>query len=263
MGAAAEKVRTTLPSGKRWYDWRGERYWSVTTIVGQGVPKPALLPWGIKMVAEGAADLADELPALVRKDRDAAVKMLKGLPWAHRDRAADLGTLLHAAIEAHRLGKPIPPPPVDVAGHMAGFERFLRDFEPEYLSVEAPVFNRAEKYAGTLDAIVRLKLPLQEGYGDYVLDAKTGKAIYPETGLQLAAYRHAEFIGLPDGDEQPMPATVGALGLHLTADGYRLIEVRADEEVFRCFLYVREVFRFLEETSKTILGQAYGEETLL
>lgn len=256
MTVAATKV--TLPSGKRWYDWRGERYWSVTTIISQGVPKPALLPWGIRSVAEGACDLANELPALVAKDREAAVKMLKGLPYAHRDRAADLGTLIHATIEAHRLGKPMPPPPADVAGHMRAFERFLTDFAPEYLATEAPVFSRTQKYAGTLDAIVRLRLPLGEE-GVYILDVKSGKNIYPETGLQLAAYRHAEFIGLPDGDEQPMPESVGALGLHLTATGYRLIEVRADQEVFQTFLYVREVFRFLESTSKTILGTEYRD----
>jgi hypothetical protein len=258
MTAAPTTQKVTLPSGKRWYDWRGERYWSVTTIIGSGVPKPALLPWGIKMVVEGAADLADTLPALVKQDREAAVKMLKGLPYAHRDRAANLGTLIHATIEAHRLGKPMPPPPADVAGHMRAFERFLADFTPEYLATEAPVFNRTQKYAGTLDAIVRLKLPTSE-VGDYILDVKSGKNIYPEVGLQLAAYRHAEFIGLPDGDEKPMPACVGALGLHLTATGYRLIEVRADEEVFQTFLYVREVFRFLESTSKTILGVEYRD----
>src|SRR3990167_6216175 len=243
MATTPAATKVTLPSGKRWYDWRGERYWSVTTIMGRGVPKPALLPWGIKMVAKGAADLADTLPALVHKDREAAVKMLKALPYAHRDRAANLGTLVHATIEAHRLGKPTPPPPADVAGHMRGFERFLVDFEPDYLATEAPVFNRTQKYAGTLDAIVRLKLPMSDGYGDYILDAKSGKNIYPEIGLQLAAYRYAEFIGLPDGDEQPMPEITGALGLHLTASGYRLIEVRADEEIFNAFLYVREVFK--------------------
>lgn len=258
MAALTNTKRVTLPSGKRWYDWRGERYWSVTTIIGQGVPKPALLPWGIKMVAEGAADLADQLPALVAKDREAAIKMLKGLPWSQRDRAANLGTLIHAAIEAHRLGQPFPPIPIDVQGHMAGFEQFLTDFQPEYLATETPVFNRTEHYAGTLDAIVRMTLPLHDEPGVYILDAKSGKGVYPEVGLQLAAYRFAEFIGLPDGDEQPMPRIDGAVALHLTAEGYRLIDVRADEDVFLAFKYVREVFRFLEVTSKTILGLEYG-----
>lgn len=254
----ATATRVTLPSGKRWYDWRGERYWSVTTIISQGVPKPALLPWGIKMVAEGAADLADQLPALVAHDRDAAIKMLKALPWSKKERAANLGTLIHAAIEAHRLGKPVPAPPADVAPYMTGFERFLADFEPEYVATEAPVFSRTQKYAGTLDAIVRMRLPLTEAPGLYVLDAKSGKGVYPEVGLQLAAYRHAEFIGLPDGSEEPMPPTDGALALHLTDRGYRLIDVRADRDVFQAFLYAREVFRFVESTSKTILGAEYG-----
>jgi len=257
-GVVSPPQKVTLPSGKRWYDWRGERYWSVTTITSQGVPKPALLPWGIKCVAEGAADLADQLPALVAKDREAAIKMLKALPYTKTEKAANLGTLVHAAIEAHRLGKPAPPPPADVAAYMVGFEQFLTDFQPEYLATEAPVFSRTQKYAGTLDAIVRMRLPLDEKPGTFIIDAKSGKGVYPEAGLQLAAYRHAEFIGLPDGSEQAMPKVDGTLVLHLTADGYRLIDVRTDDTVFQSFLFVREVFRFLEETSKTILGAEYG-----
>lgn len=273
--STAKTTRTTLPSGKRWYDWRGERYWSVTTIIGQGIPKPALLPWGIKMVAEGAVSRRSTLAAMLSDCKtpdectegawceacDQTIKWLKGVPYAKRDKAANLGTLLHAAIEAHRLGQPFPPIPADVQGHMAAFEQFLVDFQPEYLATEAPVFNRSQHYAGTLDGLVRLTLPLHDEPGLYVLDAKSGKGVYPEVGLQLSAYSHAEFIGLPDGDEQPMPATDGALALHLTADGYRLIEVRADDEVFTSFLYAREVFRFLEETSKTILGVEYGNVT--
>ena len=55
-----------------------------------------------------------------------------------------------------------------------------------------------------------------------------------------------------------MPQVDGALGLHLTPLGYRLIEVRADRDVFAAFLYAREVFRWQQETSKTVLGTEYG-----
>lgn len=248
----------TSRGGKRLYTWRNESYWSVTTIIGGGVPKPALLPWGIKMVAEAAVESISFLPEMVERDRDEAVRYLKGSPYAKRDKAADLGTLVHEWIEAYSLRKPMPEPPDEVAPYLAAFKVFLADFNPGFTATEASVYNRAERYAGTLDAIAHLRLPLYGGDGHYILDAKSGKGVYPEVGLQLAAYRHAEFIGLPDGSEAPMPQVDGALALHLTPQGYRLIEVRCDDEIFRAFLYAREVFRWQEETSKTVLGLEYG-----
>lgn len=250
----------TSTKGKRFYSWRDENYWSVTTILNGGIPKPALLPWGIKCVAEMAVEMADQLPAMVAADREAAIKFLKGSPYAKRDAAGDLGTLVHEAIEAHALGKPMPPAPPEVQPYMRAFQAFLADFTPAFTATEASVYNRSQKYAGTLDGIATMTLPLHDEPGSYLIDAKSGKGIYPEVALQLAAYRHAEFIGLPDGSEAPMPKVDGALALHLTPDGYRLIEVVADDEVFQAFLFAREVFRWQEQTSKTVLGLEYANK---
>lgn len=255
------KNATTTKAG-RFYSWRDENYWSVTTILGGGVPKPALLPWGIKSVAEGAVKqrtvllemLAQcETPKQCAKGDfcdacDQTVRWLKSTPYAHRDKAADLGTYVHDAAEAYVLGKPYPKWPVAVAPRMAAFVEFLGDYRPVYEATEASVYNRTQKYAGTLDAIATV------GGRRLILDTKTGKGVYPETGLQLAAYRYAEFIGAPDGSEQEMPHVDGGAVVHLPeTGGYELIELRCDEEVFRCFLYAREVFRFQEELSKTVL----------
>lgn len=252
------KNATTARGGKRFYTWRSEDYWSVTTIIGGGVPKPALLPWGIKMVAEAAVDSIGFLPEMVERDRDEAIRYLKGSPYAKRDAAADLGTDIHAAAEAYALGQPYPEWSILVKPYMRGYVQFLEDFTPTFTATEASVYNRTQKYAGTLDAIATLTLPLHEQPGTFLLDTKSGKGIYPEIGLQLAAYRNAEFIGLPDGSEAPMPEVDGALGLHLTPQGYRLIEVRTDADVFAAFLYAREVFRWQQDTAKTVLGLEYA-----
>ena len=68
-------------------------------------------------------------------------------------------------------------------------------------------------------------------------------------------YRRAEFIGLPDGTEWPMPKVDGCCVLHIRADGYDLVPVITDDVVFKSALYVREVFRWVEETSKGVIGQ--------
>jgi hypothetical protein len=266
------KNATTGRDGKRLYSWRGENYWSVTTLISGGLPKPALLPWGIKSTAEGVVKQRGVLAEMLKTCEtpgecaqgnfcgpcDQTIRWAKSLPYSMRDRAADLGTQIHEWIEAHRLGKPMPTVPPAVKPYLAAFERFLADFAPDYHMVEAGVYNRSQHYAGTLDAIVRLQLPLSETAGQYLLDAKSGKGVYPEVALQLAAYRFAEFVGVADGSEQEMPSTDGGLVLHLTPTGYRLIEVRCDEDIFQSFLYCREVFRFVSETGKTVFGQEFG-----
>lgn len=244
--------RNARSSGsKRYYDWKGERFWSVTTILSGGVPKPALLPWGIKMVAEGAVEAARSgaLLPMVEQDADAAVQFLKGLPYAKRDRAANLGTEIHEAIEILAQGKPWPDWPLPIRPHMERFREFVDAYRPEWIASEASVYSRSQAYAGTLDAIVKI------GDRTLLLDVKTGKGIYPEVALQLSAYRFAEFIGLPDGEEEPMPLVDGCVALHLTDQFAHLIEVRSDEAVLNAFLYAREVFRWQEETSKTAIAK--------
>lgn len=259
---SSPKNATTGRGGKRTYSWRSETYWSVTTILS-AMPKPALLPWGIKAVAETAVTSRDVVAAMLdRCETPAAcvkgdfcapcietIRWLKGSPYAKRDAAADLGTYVHNAVEAYVLGKPFPKWPPLVKPRMDAFLQYLADYKPDYELTEASVYNRSERYAGTLDAIVVI-------HGRrLLLDVKTGgEQVYPETALQLAAYRHAEFIGLPDGSEEPMRETDGAAVLHIPAEGgYELVDVQTDDEVFRTFLYVREVFRFQEDLSKRVI----------
>lgn len=243
----------------------GEKFWSVTTIISGGLPKPALLPWGIKSTAEAAVRYRKTLFAMTGECErngactpddwctvcDAAVRWLKSQPYQQRDKAADLGTKIHEAAEAYKLGKPMPPWPDDIAPSMAQFEKFLLAFAPTFEQVEQTVYHRGQRYAGTLDAI----LTLSDGRR-VIVDYKTGKAVYPEVGLQLAAYRYAEYMRLPDNTESPVPPVDSAAVLHLLPGSWQFIDVRADQEVFTAFLYCRETFRFMEELSKTVIGEA-------
>lgn len=245
------KIATTLASGKRFYTLLGENYWSVTTILG-AVPKRALIYWAANETAAYALENLDTLKRLHEDDPDGAYDLLKRSPWRKRDKAADLGTHIHEATQAHVLGKPFPEWPLVIRPRMDAFAQFLSDYQPEYEAAmtEVGVFNRTQRYAGTLDAIVTI------GGRKLLIDMKTGgKQIYPETALQLAAYRHAEFVALPDGSQVPMPGTDGAAALHLPeAGGYELVDVDAGPDIFQFFLYWREGFRWLEERSKTVIG---------
>lgn len=273
---------------KRLYDdpLTGEKFWSVTTIIGGGLPKPALLPWGIKSVAEVAVAKRKTLMAMTSECEndgactpgnwcascDAAVRWLKSSPYQQRDKAADLGSKIHEAAEAYKLGKPAPPWPDEIAPTMTQYERWLLALTPAFEQVEQTVYNRTQRYAGTLDAIVRLTLtdvvrqmavsagwtiPEDRDHLLIIIDYKSGKAIYPEVGLQLAAYRYAEYMRLPDNTEAPVPVVDGAAALHLLPDTFHFLPIRADEDVFSAFLYARETFRFMEETSKTVVGSPF------
>lgn len=275
----------------RVYTRKGRNYWSVTTIIKGGLPAPALMGWGMRSVAEyavanhrqiaamlGAVSLqrvegrveqpiVERLAGLFGATRDerpiapfyvvsdpdaveAAVKWLSGAPYRERDRKADVGSAVHEQIEAIILGRPRPAPAPDVAPFLAQFDRFTADFAPTWEASEGTVYSDRESYAGTLDWIATI------GGRRLIGDTKTGKAVYPEAALQLAAYAHADYIGLPDGTDAPLPAFDGGAVLHLSPDAYQLVPVRIDDEVFRAFLYAREVFRWAEETSKAVLGAA-------
>lgn len=223
-----------------------------------------------------------------------ALRWIKGAADRHRDAAADRGSDVHAeaeklVLEHARAGarllldRPqVLPWPEEIAGYRLSFMRFIEDWRPEFLAAEATVFHETQAYAGTLDTIVRLtageilarlvddprgtqeaalRTWLRSIPADapvvVIIDFKSGRAVWPEVSLQLAAYAHATFIGAPDGVTRiPMPEVDLGAVLHLRGDGtYQLRLVRIDGQIFQAFCFAREVFRFQIETSKTVLMQ--------
>ena len=255
--------------------------WSVTTIIGGGLPKPALVPWGMKATAEYAVANYKRLSAMCQAaegDDEAlyqVVAWLKGAPYREREKKADLGTLLHSIAEARAVGKPLPKITPDVAPLYKQFGRFEAECEPEWEMSEATVFSVRESFAGTLDGIGRLRgKRVPDAWRDRLVmadyksggeidprDSRNSKGVYPEAALQMAAYAHAEGVYLAPGTVAPLPAVDGALAVHITADGYQLIPVDIGDAVWRAFRYCREVFRFQEELSKVVLGEPLVLET--
>lgn len=256
---------TTNKNGGRFYQWGDERFWSVTTVIGC-LDKPAIPRWAAKRAAEFAVDNAESWLALTRTgQKTAAVDLIKGAPWRERDKAADIGTAVHKAVELYTLGQSMPTWPDDVAGHMAQFEKFLNAYEPEFELAEATVYHRAHKWAGTTDGVCTFRKAPQD-HADLVgkrtiVDYKTsnegrqGHGLYPEIALQLGAYAHAEFIGLPDGTEAPMPTIDAGAGIWLRPDKWAVVPVRVDDDVYEAFRYVIEAFRWATDIAPTVLGK--------
>jgi hypothetical protein len=238
-------LAATGAGGHRVYRWQGREFPSVTAILGGGVPKPLLPRWAAKVAAEYAITHLDHLRRLPPGQ---AIREVKQAPFTKRDDAAEVGDQIHAAVEAAASGQPRPAVPDHAAGYLAGFDRFLADHTPVWLAAEQTVYSRRYGYAGTFDAIATLP-----GRGVVLVDVKTGNRVYPEVCLQLAAYAAADFIGHPDGTEQPLPELHTGAVLHLRPGGYRLLPVPISRAVLEAFLSALAVFRFATDLAPTLL----------
>lgn len=222
-----------------WYvDANGLKVPGVTTLIGEGLPKPALVGWGIKSVAEYAVDHWDEVAALSPSER---LKTLKGSPYAERDAAASRGTAVHHIAERLAAGEEVEYED-ELAGHVESAVRFLDEWQPRVILAERPCYNLEFGWAGTFDLIAEFP----DGR-TALLDYKTSKGVYPDTGLQLAAYRYATDYTDEAGESQPMPAVDWCGVVHVRSDGYDVFEIRADESVLLRMRYVAAVARLRNE----------------
>jgi hypothetical protein len=232
----------------RWhsYELDGQRIPGVTTMIGKGVPKPNLIDWAARIAAEYAADHIDEISPL---ERDAAVDLIKNAHTRSRNTAAAKGTEIHALAVRLRAGEPVEIPET-IAGYVDAYLRFLDDWQPETIAVETPCCNRRWRYAGSFDELCRIAGLLG------ILDIKTGgSGVWPETCLQIAAYRNAEIILDADGREQPMPATDAGWALWLGDDGaYELLPVESGPDIFAVFLHACHVAAFMERAKDDLIG---------
>lgn len=221
-----------------WLD--GKRIQGVTTILGAGIPKPALPYWAAKSVAEYVIDNRDKVEALWEMGGGSAVAALKQVPWTKRDEAAVKGTAIHAIAEELVHGRE-----VDVPDHLLpyveGYVSLIEEFQIEPLFTELPVAHRLYRYGGKFDIIAKIGAGPWEGR-TALIDWKSSKGVYGETCLQTAAYASAEFM-LTDEGEQPLPAVDCTAVVHVTEFGSTLHSLSStpDEiaEAFNVFRHVQ------------------------
>ena len=244
----------------------GEKYDGVTTLISKGLPKPALMYWSARTVAEYVADNLDQVAGMAGMGRASIVAALKEVPWTQRDAAAAKGT------EVHKLAEQLADPgnEVEVPEHLAGYVescvRFLDEYQVDPICVEAVVASRRWRYAGTTDLLAELTLPSGETVRA-VVDYKTAASgIWPDVALQLAAYRNADVFINASGDEQDL-AQVGlsetAYAVWLRPDGYDVYPVQAGPDVHKIFNHLAYVARHCDDKKgaiKTWLGEALQRE---
>lgn len=241
---------------------------SVTTAL-KVLDKPAIPEWAKRVTAETAIDNLELVAQMVKTGgRQAAIDWVKSLPNYHRDQAADLGTRIHILAEKTTFGES-PAMTPEEAPFVEQYRRFISDFRPDFLRVEAMVCDLTHRYAGTLDWIARIP-----GYGVVLGDIKTAsetyadaekkaaskgrkfKDTYEETALQLAGLRYAEFMGwAEDARKHPIPEIDQCAVLRLRPDGYRLIPYKVTETTWGRFLKALDLYEFFRDEIKTLIGE--------
>lgn len=203
------------------------RVTGATTILNGGIPKPNLIYWAGKTVAEYVRDNPLEVERLRNLDDDpeglAMVAALAKVPDQVRDAAGVRGTAVHDLAEQILHGHAVDVPD-DLAPYVDGYLRLIDAWDIQPVLTETSIGNRAGWYAGRLDSIATIGAL---GGAPVLLDWKTSKGVYGETGLQCAAYAKAEFW-VTDEDpntEHPMPEIQRTMVCHITPDGSFLYDL--------------------------------------
>jgi hypothetical protein len=160
----------------------GERVPGVTSILGDGLPKKALINWAANSTAEYAIDNWDELAGLAPSVR---LKKMQGGRYEAKDEAANRGTQVHKMGERLIAGETVTVPDL-LRPYVDSYVRFLDEFQLRARYVEAVVYSATHRYVGTLDIIGDILLPDMPEYDDLprdddgfvcdvLIDAKTNR----------------------------------------------------------------------------------------
>ncbi|MFI9123867.1 PD-(D/E)XK nuclease family protein [Streptomyces bikiniensis] len=227
----------------------------VTSVVGME-PKPFLVFWAAKEAANAAVENWDVVSTLVERDPAGAVDYLKNAHRRKSKAASDLGSACHDLFERLARGETIHERHihVDLKPYARHFREFLDEVQPEFLHLEETVWSDEHAVAGSFDAIAKVD-------GDLVvLDWKTSKSVYESVALQLSAYRYADRIILAEtGESIPMPELAGGAVLHVRPEGWSLVPVKCDREVFDTFLALRSVFEWDRDGKKSVVGKPIAQ----
>lgn len=245
-----------------WYTYNGSKLPGVTTVLKDALPKPALIYWASRTVAEFVTDNPIEVEALRSAPRETMVAELKDVPWRERDEAANRGTEVHKLAEKLVKGEEVEVPP-ELSGYVNSYVRFLDDWKPRPVLVEATVANLRWGYAGQLDLVA--DLPNGERA---VMDLKTSKGVYPETSLQCAAYRHAEiYLDENDTEQKLSDLNINAsYVVHVRSNGYDVRPLESSEDgPYKVFIHLLWLSKRIGDAMKPWLGDPapIPEEVLL
>lgn len=209
------------------YTLDGQKVPGVTSVLDV-LDKPALVNWAARESAGYAVEHWAELERLPLMER---AREIEGARFKKNKAAIVRGHRIHEFGEKLAHGEPVEVPD-EYRGPAEAYAQFLDQWDIETIKTETPICHTEYRYAGTFDALIK-----SPRLGTVMLDIKTGRSVYDETGLQLAAYRNADLMI----DDEPMIATDAAYVAHVTGDTVDLVPLKQDG-LFEIFLYLLEIY---------------------
>lgn len=244
--------RVETKRGHHYLDGQGQRIPGVTTILGDGIPKPQLINWAGNATAEAAINRWDELADLPPAQR---LETLKKARYEVTDKAKRRGTEVHGYAERLVQGEQVTGIPDELRGHVEEYARFIDAFGLDPVLVEVVIVNYTHGYAGTLDLVADLDCPICSKRCRWLLDVKTNeKGIYAETALQLAAYRFAEAYVDNDATEHPMIAVDHCGAIHLTSTDALLVPTVSEAAQMVQFRLASKVRDYVKDNDALVLN---------
>ena len=240
---------------------------SITNIKGvKGID--ALKYFYMKACANYAADNITKLATL---DRDEIFSLVRQSPFAPKpleENPSAIGDIIHAYIDQdikHALGQVAeavnPLVYVDKEGNELESPRIVRNmwrqyggfkdrYKPEWIDSEFTVWSDKYGYAGTADWGAKISGALVLG------DNKSGKGVYPDTAMQLAALKNADYIIDGTGEQRELPRYERCGILHIRPMFSRLVPVDHIDEWFKAFLGLKACFDTIVNFEDKTLVQA-------
>lgn len=206
-----EKHTGKFSAGNHRYRIDGGYKLGVTTIIGATIAKPGLAMWPMTEALKSLGAHYDETSGRweIRNEKELGeigleltgilvtadmINKAAKASTTKRDKGADTGSIVHAAVEQLLMGEPVDYTQFNAEASRAlnAFAGWQKKTQPETISVERVVYSEELDYAGTLDNILRIDGRV------YLGDLKTSnasranpKGIYPEAFIQLGAYHMA------------------------------------------------------------------------
>lgn len=231
---------------------------SITNVIGMK-DKPALKWWAAREAATFAANNLDTLGALSVQER---IDLIKGAPFRRTAKASDDGNMVHDWIDIYaktgQLAETLATYDKSTFTAKNMYKQFIalrNKYDLRFTLSEFTVWSDEYGYAGTADWFGHMEV---NGKSFTILgDTKTGKGVYPEVGMQLAAIANADFILDENGEQHELPKAHKYGVLHVRPRGASLIPVKNIDKCFNAFLGLRAVFEWHTLTAQNdVLGWA-------
>lgn len=244
----------TLPAIQRTQDHRyiyeGVTYPGVTKVLEVLDKSGALMTWAARETADAMLAIHDApgIDSLISSvGRDGVVKAATSRANWKRDEAAQLGTAVHSLADELVNGRPLSVQTETAHAYATHYADWLAKSGWTLRLSEAVVLSPAvpgvhEGYGGTFDLLC-----YDADRRTVLADIKTGKGVYREAILQLAAYGSAQLVSpLGSATVYPMVVPDRYVIIHVTREGVREVELSIGAREWAAWWSCLDLYRWTE-----------------